>query len=81
MDIDDLDAPLIGAFLNHMEGERGGGIRAPNARLTDIRSLSVSAVVKTPAPDRSHVRAANRAPVNPARRTEPSAADERGVPA
>ncbi|MGI9097329.1 MAG: site-specific integrase, partial [Solirubrobacteraceae bacterium] len=39
LDIDDLDAPLIGAFLNHLEHERGNSIRTRNARLAAIRSL------------------------------------------
>lgn len=37
--LDDLDAPLIGAFLNHLETERGVSVRTRNARLTAIRSL------------------------------------------
>jgi integrase/recombinase XerD len=39
LDIDDLDAPLIGAFLNHLEAERATSVRTRNARLTAIRSL------------------------------------------
>jgi len=39
LDIDELDAPLIGAFLNHLEAERGVSVRTRNARLTAIRSL------------------------------------------
>jgi integrase/recombinase XerD len=35
----DLDAPLIGAFLNHLEHERGNSIRTRNARLAAIHSL------------------------------------------
>ena len=37
--IEDLDASLIGAFLDHLEGERGNGVRTRNARLAAIRSL------------------------------------------
>jgi integrase/recombinase XerD len=37
--IDDLDAPLIGAFLDHLETERGNGVRTRNARLAAIHSL------------------------------------------
>ena len=33
LDIDDLDAPLIGAFLNHLEHDRGNSPRTRNARL------------------------------------------------
>ena len=36
---DDLDADLIGAFLDHLEADRGNGARTRNARLTAIRSL------------------------------------------
>ena len=39
LQLDDLDANLIGAFLNHLEAERGVTIRTRNARLTAIRSL------------------------------------------
>jgi len=37
--IDDLDAPLVGAFLDHLEQDRGNGVRTRNARLAAIRSL------------------------------------------
>lgn len=39
LDLDDLDAPLIGAFLDHLEHERHNSIRTRNARLAAIRSL------------------------------------------
>jgi integrase/recombinase XerD len=39
LDIDSLGAPLIGAFLDHLEHERGNTIRTRNARLAAIRSL------------------------------------------
>lgn len=39
MDIDDLDAPLIGAFLTHLEKERGNSPRTRNARLGAIHSF------------------------------------------
>jgi len=39
LDIDDLDAPLIGAFLDHLEHDRGNGVRTRNTRLAAIRSL------------------------------------------
>jgi integrase/recombinase XerD len=39
LDIDDLDAPLIGAFLDHLEHERANSVRTRNARLAAIRSL------------------------------------------
>jgi integrase/recombinase XerD len=37
--LDDLDAPLIGAFLTDLEVRRGVGIRTRNLRLTAIRSF------------------------------------------
>jgi integrase/recombinase XerD len=39
LDIDELDAPLIGAFLNHLEQARGNSIRTRNNRLAAIHSL------------------------------------------
>jgi len=39
LDIADLDAPLIGAFLNHLETGRGNSVRTRNARLAAIHSL------------------------------------------
>jgi len=35
----ELDAPLIGAFLHHLEHERGNSVRTRNARLAAIHSL------------------------------------------
>lgn len=37
--IDDLDAPLIGAFLEHLETERGNSVRTRNARLAAVHAL------------------------------------------
>jgi integrase/recombinase XerD len=37
--LDDLDAPLIGAFLADLEAKRGAGMRTRNLRLTAIRSF------------------------------------------
>jgi site-specific recombinase XerD len=39
LDIDDLDAPLIGAFLTHLEQDRGNSSRTRNARLGTIHSF------------------------------------------
>ena len=39
LDIADLDAPLIGGFLDHLEHGRGNGVRTHNARLAAIHSL------------------------------------------
>jgi integrase/recombinase XerD len=45
LDIDDLDAPLIGAFLEH---ERRNSVRTRNARLAAIRSLFKYAALRHP---------------------------------
>jgi integrase/recombinase XerD len=46
--LEDLDAGLIGAFLNHLEAERGASVRTRNARLTAIRSLFNFAAYRHP---------------------------------
>lgn len=48
LDIDDLDAPLIGAFLDHLEQQRENGARTRNARLAAIRSLYRYAALRHP---------------------------------
>jgi site-specific recombinase XerD len=48
LDIADLDAPLIGAFLDHLEHERGCSPRTRNARLAAIRSLFRFAALRHP---------------------------------
>jgi site-specific recombinase XerD len=39
LDLADIDAPLIGGFLDHLERERGCSVRTRNARLAAIHSL------------------------------------------
>ena len=39
LDFDDLDAPLIGSFLHHLEHDRGNSARTRNTRLAAIHSL------------------------------------------
>ncbi len=48
LDIDDFDAPLIGAFLDHLEQQRKNGVRTRNARLAAIRSLFRYAALRHP---------------------------------
>jgi integrase/recombinase XerD len=48
LDLDDLDAPLIGAFFDHLERERGNSVRTRNARLAAIRSLFRYAALRHP---------------------------------
>jgi site-specific recombinase XerD len=48
LDVADLDAPLIGAFLSHLETERGNSVRTRNARLAAIHSLFGYAALQHP---------------------------------
>lgn len=48
LDIDHLDAPLIGAFLNHLEQVRGNSPRTRNARLGAIHSFYRFAALEHP---------------------------------
>jgi integrase/recombinase XerD len=48
LDFTDLDAPTIGAFLTHLENERGNSIRTRNARLAAIHSLFRFAALEHP---------------------------------
>lgn len=48
LDLDDLEAPLVGAFLDHLEQERANGVRTRNARLAAIRSLFRYAALRHP---------------------------------
>src|ERR1035437_7301900 len=48
LDIDDLDAPLIGGFLNHLEQARGNSPRTRNARLGAIHSFYRFAALEHP---------------------------------
>ena len=48
LDIADLDAQTAGAFLDHLENERGNSARTRNARLAAIHSLFQYAAVRHP---------------------------------
>ena len=48
LDIADLDAPMVGAFLNHLENDRGNSVRTRNARLAAIHSLFQYAALRHP---------------------------------
>lgn len=48
LEAEDIDAPLVGAFLNHLERERGNGARTRNARLAAIRLLFRFAALRHP---------------------------------
>jgi integrase/recombinase XerD len=48
LDIADLDAPAIAAFLDHLERDRGNSIRTRNARLAAISSAFSYAALRHP---------------------------------
>ena len=48
LDIGDLDAPLVGAFLDHLEVDRRNGVRTRNHRLAAIHSLFGYAALRHP---------------------------------
>ncbi|SNX74751.1 site-specific recombinase XerD [Cereibacter ovatus] len=66
LDIDDLDAPMIGAFLDHLETDRKNGVRTRNARLAAIRSLFRYAALRHP----EHAATIERVLAIPAKRFE-----------
>ncbi len=48
LDVAAIDAPLVGVFLDHLETDRGNGVRTRNARLAAIRSLFRYAALRHP---------------------------------
>jgi integrase/recombinase XerD len=48
LDFEDLGAPCIGAFLEHIQRQRGASARTRNARLTAIRALFRFAALRHP---------------------------------
>lgn len=48
LDFDDLDGPMIGAFLTHLEQQRHNTVRTRNARLAAIHSLFGYAALRHP---------------------------------
>ena len=48
LDMADLDADLVAAFLTHLERDRGNGVRTRNARLAAIHSLFRFAALRHP---------------------------------
>jgi integrase/recombinase XerD len=48
LDVDDLDAPLVAAFLSHLETGRGNSARTRNNRLAAIHSLYRYAALRHP---------------------------------
>jgi site-specific recombinase XerD len=66
LDIATLDAPLIAAFLEHLERERGNSIATRNNRLAAIHSLFAYLALHHP----EHAGAIQRVLAIPAKRTE-----------
>jgi site-specific recombinase XerD len=64
--IDQLDAPMIGAFLDHLEHERGLSIASRNTRLAALRSLFRFAALRHP----EHAALISRVLAIPAKRGE-----------
>ena len=48
LEFEDLDAPAIGAFLAHLEHQRGNSAQSRNARLAAIHSLFRFAALRHP---------------------------------
>lgn len=61
-----IDAPLIGVFLDHLEHERGNSVRTRNWRLAAIRSLFRYAALRHP----EHAASIQRVLTIPAKRCE-----------
>jgi len=64
--LDDLDAPLIGAFLQHLETGRGNSVTTRNARLAAIHSLFRYAALQAP----DHAALIQRVLAIPTKRTD-----------
>ena len=47
--LEDIDAPLVTAFLEHLERDRGNSARTRNARLAAIHSFFQYAALRSPA--------------------------------
>jgi integrase/recombinase XerD len=48
LDFEDVAAPVIGAFLDHLEADRGASVTTRNARLAALRSLFSYAALRHP---------------------------------
>jgi integrase/recombinase XerD len=64
LDFADLDAPLIGSFLDHLEHDRGNSPRTRNARLAAIHSMFSYAALQHP----EHAQSISRVLAIPPRR-------------
>jgi integrase/recombinase XerD len=66
LDIAALDAPLVGAFLDHLEADRHNSVRTRNNRLAAIHSLFAYAALRHP----EHAASIQRVLAIPHKRTE-----------
>jgi len=66
LQLEDLDAKLIGAFLDHLETERGNAVRTRNARLAALHSMFRFAALRHP----EHAALIARVLAIPPKRTE-----------
>jgi site-specific recombinase XerD len=66
LDLGDLDAPLVGAFLDYLEHERHNAVRTRNNRLAAIHSLFMFAALRHP----EHAASIQRVLAIPAKRFE-----------
>jgi site-specific recombinase XerD len=66
LDIGDLDAQLIAAFLTHLESQRGNSVKTRNARLAAIHSLYRYAALRHP----EHAQDIQRVLAIPPKRTD-----------
>ena len=64
LDVGDIDAPLVAAFLTHLETERHNSVSTRNARLTAIHSLFRYAALQHP----EHAESIQRVLAIPAKR-------------
>ncbi len=48
MDVADIDADLVGSFLDHLESERNNSVKSRNVRLAAIRSFFSHVAVNEP---------------------------------
>jgi site-specific recombinase XerD len=66
LQLENLDAPLIGAFLDHLEVERGVAVSTRNARLAAVHSLFRFAALRHP----EHAALIQRVLAIPAKRSD-----------
>jgi len=66
LQLEDLDAVLIGAFLEHLEVERHNSVRTRNTRLAAVHSLFAHAALRHP----EHAALIQRVLAIPAKRTD-----------